>query len=178
MDEPGDKLVEKAKQALQEAQEPSVPAKPEDVHIYYKYEKTFLDIYSKTFDFTLACKEAGMRPFEVRRNNWLMQECKKLERMAKKIHRMNVAKGTHMELLDKFDRHYDELKKDPEKQKEAVTMAGNLARMSDSAMRANGEFRDNDVSAGMQVNINIDLGGQDYADAPIDVTGEVSDSND
>lgn len=161
------------KAALPEIEKNKEVVNPEDVHIYFKYEKKFLDVYSETFDFKLACREAQIKPKNVRNNKFLMTEIKKLDELAKLSHRMNVMSGKHVKLMEKFEDHYDELK-DMGKDKEAVQMAGNLSRMTDSGMRASGEFRDIDRQSGINVSININMehNYDDESSSPIDVKAE------
>jgi len=153
-----DKRTEDAHKRLAKHRDSLPPVDPDQVHIYFKSEVKFLDIYAETLDYKLACREANLKPHEVRRNTYLMKELKKVQRMVQKRHLMKAIKGKHMQLLEKFDEQYDALTKNPDTQKEAVTMAGNLARMTDSAMRANGEFRDIEHAIGKQVNVTINLG--------------------
>lgn len=160
--------------AIDMALDKSLPDElPQDVHIYFKYEKKFLDVYAESFDFKLALRESGMKAHEVRKNKWLMNELKELQQLAQASHRMKVMSGKHIELMEKFDKHYDKLVTNG-KHKEAVQMAGNLARMTDSGMRASGEFRDVERDTGINVNItfNMDHNYDDDNAPPITVKAE------
>lgn len=80
------------------------------------------------------------------------------------------AAAKHMEVFETIEEDYKSI--DTE-HKNKPGMAGALARMSDSTLRATGQYHQEQKNSGVKVEINIDLG--DKPQEAIDVTHEVVD---
>jgi hypothetical protein len=149
--------------------EVSVDVKP-DPHIYTAKEIKFLDVYCDTLDKATALKEAGLKLEQVKRNKYLMNELEMLQRIAQKKHRLRMAAAKHLDLMEKFEDEFDKVKgKD---NKAAVGYSSTLARMSETTLRASGEFAEKKTGSGVNLSVNITIGGEQE---PLTVEGEVID---
>jgi hypothetical protein len=150
-------------------QAPVLHEKPKP-HIYTAKEIKFLDVYCDTLDRVAACKASGLKLEQVKKNKYLMHELEMLMRVAQKKHRMRMAGAKHLDLMEKFEDEFDKTKgKD---NKAAVGYAGVVARMSEAAMRASGEFKEETTDKGVNVQVNIKIGGDDE---PKTIDGEIID---
>lgn len=133
-----------------------MPASKADAvpHFFNAKQVKFLEVYAETLDFERACKDSEMAPAQVKRNPYILNEIKEINQAAMFKHRGQAAKGTHLRLMDKFEKEFDNTK-DVKLKSSAMST---LARMSEANMRAAGEFGDqqeNTGISGVQVVINI-----------------------
>lgn len=140
-------------------------------HFFTAKQRIFLDTLSRTLDYKQALKDSGLKPHQVQKSPYLMDEAKIILEASGFIHRKNAAMGNHLRLMDKFEKDYDTGPK-----ADKPKYAGVLAKMSESCLKAAGEFGE-DVegsgASGVKVVINI---GQPSQPAPRAVDVEVSDA--
>jgi hypothetical protein len=133
-----------------------MPASRKDVvpHYFTANQVKFLEAYAETLDIDMACERAGITKNSVKKSPYLAEEIKFINQASMFKHRAAAALGTHLRLMDKFEREFD-TSWDP---KVKSSMASNLAKMSEASMRASGEFSErveNTGISGVQVVINI-----------------------
>jgi hypothetical protein len=117
-------------------------------------QHAFLGHYAETLDKHAALKVSGLKWHQVSKNPYMMAELERLQECAMFAHRAKSTVGNHHRLMDKFERAYDKAGDARIKQ----GYAGVIARMSDSAMKAAGEFGDDDgggAFVGVQVVLNF-----------------------
>lgn len=131
--------------------------KPDNAPAEYRFntaQHTFLSAYAETLDMQAALKASGLRAFQVNKNPYLQAELERLHECAMFAHRAKSTVGNHQRLMAKFEQAYDRTGDARIKQ----GYAGVLARMSDSAMKAAGEFSEDDGTGtfvGVQVVLNF-----------------------
>ena len=170
-DETGNHLIGKDEYKVPTTGTEKLPGKEkQELHFYTKKEIEFLDVYAETLDKDAARKASGMTVRQIERNSYLAKEIRIIQKMVQKKHRLKTMKMNHLRMMEKFEEDYDKLK-DEGDNRSAVGMAGTLARMSETGMKATGDFhQEKDNTSGMQVSININL-EHNYDEPPtIDVT--------
>mgnify|MGYP006879613821 CR=1 FL=1 len=124
-----------------------------------------LQEYQKDLDFDRACKAVGLSanakknlkdPTRADGQAFLkeMMEIQKEYQVAIKLN-ANSSAVKHLELLQKFEADYDTA--DINNQNKG-SLASTLAKMSDTSLKATGQFNNGEMGGGMKVEINIDLG--------------------
>ena len=83
----------------------------------------------------------------------------------------NSSAKKHLELMQKFEQDYDVADL---KNQNKGSLASTLAKMSDTSLKATGQFNKADTGGGTKVEINIDL-TSNKQDEPIEVKAEVVD---
>jgi len=149
-----------------------------DFNSFTVMELTALEEYAKDRDMERACAAAGYRRPRDQADRMLRNPKFRDEiRMVHEIWRRNrLAKNaeagfaTHMRLMEKFEKDYDELPGRTEKGETTIKgqLAGTLGKMSDSYLRASGNY-DSDDGGGSQVVINVDMGD---AEVEVDRSGK------
>lgn len=132
----------------------AAPGKAVKPHYFTEKQKKFMEVYAESLDFQKALKESGLTKNMVDKNDYLQQEIKLIEEAYLIQHRTNLAIGHHQRLFKKFERDYDR----SENAKFKASMAGVLAKMSEAAMKANGDFADKeqvDTTNGIKVIMNF-----------------------
>jgi len=150
---------------------PPVHVKPKP-HIYTDKEMKFIDKYVETLDRHTALKYSGMTLTQLKKNKYVMNELMKLQNIAQKKHRLKMAGANHMGLMEKFEDLFDEAVESKD-YKTAVGMSSTLARSSEAAMRASGEFKDERQEQGLNIQVNINMGEE----KPKTIEGEATTIN-
>jgi hypothetical protein len=146
-----------------------------DTHLLTGRERKFLEIYAETLDEQLAAKESGLKLDVVRQRHWLLKEIDLCNAMASLSHRNKLATGNHWRLMDKFEKLHDEMdSSDKHEGRLKGQYASSLSRMSETAMRAAGEFSTVKHPLGhnaVQVVINLGASEEDKVETKtIDIT--------
>jgi hypothetical protein len=130
-----------------------VGSKNAAIHKFSPRHLKFLEVYAETLDYKKALRTAEMRAKDVTNSAYLLNEIKLINQAASLKHRNKSALGTHHRLMQKFEKQFD-----AEYGKNKTPYASVLAKMSDTALKAAGEFTDHQENtgfAGIQVTINI-----------------------
>lgn len=141
-------------------------------HTYSRKELIFIETYIETLDKAQALKAASMSSRQLENNKYLQEECLKLQRIIQKKHRLKIAGAKHIALMEKFEDTFDKAVESKDA-KTQVGMSSTLARMSEAAMRASGEFKDAEQAHGAQIQVNINIGGNEEEVAPT-IEGEAT----
>ena len=153
-----------------------MPSGRQDVapHFFSEKQVKFLEVYTETMDLVQACEASGLKPPQIRKNPYLMHEVALVNRTYMYQHRAKQALPRHERLMDKFEKEFDEGGVDLKK-----TAMSTLARMSEAALRAAGEFSEKEQNtgiSGVQVVINIGQSAQNSEERPVvDIQAEVRD---
>jgi len=129
-------------------------------YLYSQKQQKFLEVFAETGDTKQAAQLSGYPNHRAQKNEWMVKEMEHLQKLKRYAARMvaGVASQNHARLMQKFEEDYDKA----EDWKERTQYANVLSRMSDSSMRATGEyFQPPEQGAGTNVNVIIDLGGKD-----------------
>jgi hypothetical protein len=155
----------------------AVPADFDEAR-FYKFNATqfaFLEEYAKDLDERRAAKALGLSLATV--TGWLGNTKFRAEMdVIHDIWMTNVrataehAQARHIKLLNKMEKDYDAFE-DGTKAK----MAGSLAKMSDTYLKATGAFTKDGGGPEGQVVINIDLGGDPKNNDKVVISGEKKD---
>ena len=135
-------------------------------HFFSPKHVRFLEAYAETLDFKAACAAAEMRPAQVTRNPYLVNEVRLINRNLSFKYRSKTALGNHWRLMEMVEAAM--VYGGQEIQRTAMST---LARMSEAAMRASGDFGDDAQVTGIQgVQVVINIGGAPPQEPPaIDV---------
>jgi hypothetical protein len=126
-------------------------------------QKKFLVALSETGDGDEAAKIAGYKNLsEALESEFVAAEAERIQVAWGFEVRMNArfTSGEHMRLMDKFETEYDGLKKD-----DKPKMAAVLAKMSDTSLKASGKMSAQGGDGGSTVNVQINIGGNSFAEA-------------
>lgn len=143
-----------------------------DAHVYTAKEIKFLDVYVETLDKDQALKASGLKMAQLKKNKYIMDELLKLQRICQKKYRLKMAGAKHMDLMDKVEDVFDQAVEGKDL-KTAVGASSTLARMSEAAMRASGEFKDERADNGVHIQVNINMGDEE----PKTIEGEATTIN-
>lgn len=147
------------------------PFKPDEIKALQEYQKDL--------DLARACTAAGISAG--RKKNLLdpttaqglafTKELAAIQEEYQVAIRMNANSSAkkHMELMAKFERDYDTADM---KNQNKGSLASTLAKMSDSSLKATGQFANEQSGGGTKVHINIDLTTNREEEPPIDITAE------
>lgn len=137
--------------------------------------------FQKDCDLDRAIQAAGLNPRykeEIMNGNSplgrrMKRELQKIsEDFFEAIHlNTNAAARKHLELMQRFEDDYEKAEID---NRNKGALAGTLARMSDTSLKATGHFQSEGVNNGVKVEINIDLGDTNQ---PIEVDGKIIDES-
>jgi hypothetical protein len=126
-----------------------------------------LEEYAKDLDMVRACAAAGYKAprkaaFDLMQRKHILEEIREIHAIWKLNLRMSAkhSSAKHIELMQKFERDYDELDSTVQKGTSNIKgqLAGTLGRMSDSMLKATGHFDDKSGGSAAGIVINIDLG--------------------
>lgn len=134
-------------------------------HFFTPKHMQLLETYAETLDIEQALKKSGMTAAQVRKSVYLMEEIRLINQAAMLKHRSKAALGTHLRLMEKFEGILDDKNRDV---KMRVAAMNNLARMSDSNMKAAGEYGDTPENTGITgVQVVINLGAPPESEGPV-----------
>lgn len=150
------------------------PMKPEYIIALQEYQKDLdLDRAMKAAGISYAVKKKLLDPTEERGLAFL-KEVKEIQDQYYKAIRLNASSSAvkHLELMAKIEADYD--RADITNQNKG-SFASTLAKMSDTSLKATGQFTQENKGGGTKVEINIDLSSNAQQDPPIDIKAEVVD---
>lgn len=140
---------------------------------------TALQEYQKDLDIDRACKAAGLSAYQKKclldpttsQGLAFLKECKNIQEQYTKAIELNANSSAvkHIELMRKFEQDYD---RTDIKSQNKSGLASTLARMSDTSLKATGQFTKEGTGGGTKVEINIDLSSNAKSEEelpPIDV---------
>lgn len=118
----------------------------------------YLRVYGETYDMDKAAKSSGCSNAVALSEPRMIAEMEYADKYAMYSTRITSAAGRHMQLMDKFEVDYE----GAEDIKGKSMMAGVLSRMSDSALRAAGEFSklSTEGTSAATINIQINMHGE------------------
>ena len=136
---------------------------------YYPFNQKqlmFLEEYSKDLDTKRAAKAVGYkaRYIEEFRNQHkalgqaMTREMQRIQRDWIKAIRLNAKSSAakHIEIFEKIEADYDIADLETKSK-----FAGTLAKLSDTSLKATGQFAQEKVNSGVKVEVNIDLSSND-----------------
>ena len=121
-------------------------------------QKKFLEVLAEGGDDVAAAKAAGYKNLsEAMESDIVAAEMVRIQAAWSYEVRMNArfASGEHMRLMEKFENQYDESNKD-----DKPKMAGVLAKMSDTSLKASGKMNPMNGSGASMVNVQINIGSK------------------
>jgi hypothetical protein len=119
-----------------------VRVKPNNSPVEYRFnagQHRFLEAYAETLDMDVALKAGGLRLHQINKNPYIQAEMERLQECAMFKHRAKATVGNHHRLMNRVEKMMDQSGDMRVKQ----GFAGVLARMSDTALKAAGEYTEN-----------------------------------
>ena len=138
-----------------------------------------LQEYALDLNMVRACKEAGYNnpsqaAMRMKKKPKIRAEMMVIHKVWQTNLRMTAehASAKHIQMMQKFEEDYDALSSTTDGKTRNIKgdLAKTLGKMSDSYLKATGQFTDKDVDTGQQITINIDLG--DGGHIEVDNTGK------
>lgn len=120
-------------------------------------DKMFLELYAQTLDLKQAKKESGITTDRLNSNPFLLTQVDRITQLNMYSIQAKTIIGTHYRLMEKFEQDYDEAKVEGDS-KLQQGLASTLSRMTDTAMKASGEFfpeKEQQITTAVQVVINM-----------------------
>ena len=120
-------------------------------------DKVFLETFSDTLDVQQSLKASGLTKSQLNHSPFLLTQIDDITKLNMYSIRSRTVIGTHYRLLEKFETDYDEAKSMGDG-KLQQGLASTLSRMTDTAMKASGDFataKDQGAATNVQVVINM-----------------------
>lgn len=117
----------------------------------------WLEVFTKTLDYKLASKESELPYPQVEKSQYMVNEIQLIMESVSYKHRSSAALPNHHRLMAKIEKDYDAaiVARKP-------AFASVLAKMSDTSLKAEGEFNDDSNNSGdNNLTIRFNFGGRE-----------------
>lgn len=109
------------------------------LHDFQAKDKLFLETYAETLDLKQALSVSGVTRERLNSKPFLLTQVDKITNLNMYSVQAKTVVGTHYRLLEKFEKDYDTAKEEGDS-KLQQGLASTLSRMTDTAMKASGDF--------------------------------------